>query len=112
MMTRGGEGGKKCQKFDDVICERPLMNINGLILTGPVNWNESPLAICLGGFWKTGWLQTSYLLGQWTCNFGSYSVYEFCKLQVIYISATFYAQSFKVTMKSHKSECCSSGRQS
>ena len=24
MMTRGGEGGKKCQKFDDVICERPL----------------------------------------------------------------------------------------
>ena len=25
MMTRGGEGGKKCQKFDDVICERPLI---------------------------------------------------------------------------------------
>ena len=24
MMTRGGEGGKKCPKFDDVICERPL----------------------------------------------------------------------------------------
>ena len=24
MMTRGGEGGKKCRKFDDVICERPL----------------------------------------------------------------------------------------
>ena len=24
MMTRGGGGGKKCQKFDDVICERPL----------------------------------------------------------------------------------------
>ena len=23
MMTRGGEGGKKCPKFDDVICERP-----------------------------------------------------------------------------------------
>ena len=21
---RGGEGGKKCRKFDDVICERPL----------------------------------------------------------------------------------------
>ena len=26
MMTRGGEGGKKCRKFDDVICERPLTN--------------------------------------------------------------------------------------
>ena len=26
MMTRGGEGGKKCRKFDDVICERPLMD--------------------------------------------------------------------------------------
>ena len=26
MMTRGGEGGKKCRKFDDVICERPLSN--------------------------------------------------------------------------------------
>ena len=25
MMTRGGEGGKKCPKFDDVICERPHM---------------------------------------------------------------------------------------
>ena len=25
MMTRGGEGGKKCRKFDDVICERPLI---------------------------------------------------------------------------------------
>ena len=24
MMMRGGEGGKKCRKFDDVICERPL----------------------------------------------------------------------------------------
>ena len=24
MMTRGGEGGKKYRKFDDVICERPL----------------------------------------------------------------------------------------
>ena len=24
MMTGGGEGGKKCRKFDDVICERPL----------------------------------------------------------------------------------------
>ena len=27
MMTRGGEGGKKCPKFDDVICERPLIQI-------------------------------------------------------------------------------------
>ena len=27
MMTRGGEGGKKCPKFDDVICERPLKAI-------------------------------------------------------------------------------------
>ena len=27
MMTRGGEGGKKCRKFDDVICERPLTEI-------------------------------------------------------------------------------------
>ena len=27
MMTRGGEGGKKCRKFDDVICERPLINL-------------------------------------------------------------------------------------
>ena len=27
MMTRGGEGGKKCPKFDDVICERPLMKL-------------------------------------------------------------------------------------
>ena len=27
MMTRGGEGGKKCRKFDDVICERPLTKI-------------------------------------------------------------------------------------
>ena len=26
MMTRGGEGGKKCPKVDDVICERPLTN--------------------------------------------------------------------------------------
>ena len=25
MMTRGGEGGKKCPKFDDVMCERPLI---------------------------------------------------------------------------------------
>ena len=24
---RGGEGGKKCRKYDDVICERPLLNI-------------------------------------------------------------------------------------
>ena len=23
LMTRGGEGGKKCQKIDDVICEWP-----------------------------------------------------------------------------------------
>ena len=29
MMTRGGEGGKKCPKFDDVICERPLINDYG-----------------------------------------------------------------------------------
>ena len=28
MMTRGGEGGKKCRKFDDVICERPLSTVN------------------------------------------------------------------------------------
>ena len=28
MMTRGGEGGKKCRKFDDVICERPLRDFN------------------------------------------------------------------------------------
>ena len=28
MMTRGGEGGKKCRKFDDVICERPLIGIS------------------------------------------------------------------------------------
>ena len=27
MMTRGGEGGKKCPKFDDVICERPLITL-------------------------------------------------------------------------------------
>ena len=32
MMTRGGEGGKKCQKFDDVICERPLTNVHLLLL--------------------------------------------------------------------------------
>ena len=32
MMTRGGEGGKKCPKFDDVICERPPMVLmNGYI---------------------------------------------------------------------------------
>ena len=30
-MTRGGEGGKKCPKVDDVICERPLiMSFNAL----------------------------------------------------------------------------------
>ena len=28
MMTRGGEGGKKCRKFDDVICERPLIQVH------------------------------------------------------------------------------------
>ena len=30
MMTNDderGEGGKKCPKFDDVICERPLMYV-------------------------------------------------------------------------------------
>ena len=32
MMTRGGEGGKKCRKFDDVICERPLTNKFALFL--------------------------------------------------------------------------------
>ena len=33
MMTRGGEGGKKCQKFDDVIlCEQPLTNVHLLLL--------------------------------------------------------------------------------
>ena len=31
MMTRGGEGGKKCRKFDDVICERPLSRLFFLI---------------------------------------------------------------------------------
>ena len=31
MMTRGGEGGKKCRKIDDVICERPLI-INSNVL--------------------------------------------------------------------------------
>ena len=31
-----GEGGKKCPKFDDVICERPLRDhlIVGVIITG------------------------------------------------------------------------------
>ena len=32
MMTRGGEGGKKCRKFDDVICERPLKPSSLLVL--------------------------------------------------------------------------------
>ena len=30
MMTRGGEGGKKCRKFDDVICERREMTLSAL----------------------------------------------------------------------------------
>ena len=38
MMTNDderGEGGKKCSKFDDVICERPLSshNLGSLLLT-------------------------------------------------------------------------------
>ena len=32
-MTRGGEGGKKCPKFDDVICERPLISARVCCLT-------------------------------------------------------------------------------
>ena len=28
MMTRGGEWGKKCQKFDDVICEQSKLSFN------------------------------------------------------------------------------------
>ena len=27
-----GEGGKKCRKYDDVICERPLKTRKGLSL--------------------------------------------------------------------------------
>ena len=27
-----GEGGKKCRKYDDVICERPQCNLQNLIL--------------------------------------------------------------------------------
>ena len=34
MMTRGGEGGKKCRKFDDVICERPLITPMAMAVLG------------------------------------------------------------------------------
>ena len=44
MMTRGGEGGKKCRKFDDVICERPL---SSLITQQAPRWSISNLRVSI-----------------------------------------------------------------
>ena len=49
MMTRGGEGGKKCRKFDDVICERPLSMFTAVFLV----FNLPCIAVLI---WEALWL--------------------------------------------------------